>query len=62
MNITQKQLEAIRDFWEDTEIDEEWLLRHTEMTFNDYMHTIYITVDNMNEQEYEWLKGDNNER
>jgi len=53
--ITKEQLDAIREFFDDYEIDENWLLRHISMKFDDMSKTVMVTIDNMNEQEYGWL-------
>ncbi len=55
MQITEKQLDALRDFFGDYEIDEDWMIRHTDIRFEDISKTVTITIDNMNEQEYGWI-------
>jgi len=53
--ITEDQLDNLRDFI--CEIDNDWVLRHMEVIFDDYTKTIQVRIDNINEQEYGWLKG-----
>ena len=61
MKISQIQLTAVREFFgeelqEEYFITDEWFLRHTEIFFDDATHTVTITIDNVNEQEYGWMK------
>ena len=56
MNITEKQLKALEEFFCDEEIDIDWLLRHIEIEMDESMKTVIIKIDNMNAQEFEWLK------
>ena len=56
MRITEKQLDALYEFFDDSEIDEDWMIRHTDIKFEDISKTVTITIDNMHEQEYGWLK------
>lgn len=56
MSITREQLEELREFFNDYEIDEDWLCRHINIKFDNETKTVEITIDDMNEQEYEWLK------
>lgn len=55
MNITKTQLNQFRDFIADTDYDE-WLIEHADIKFYDQSKTIVIIIDNINEQEYDWLK------
>lgn len=56
MKITQNQLESLRSFMGDPQIDDEWLLMHIDLEFEDQCKTITIKIDNMNDQEYKWMK------
>jgi len=55
-NITKRQSDSIEEFFSDKMIDIDWRLRHTSIEFNDRLKSVTIVVDNMNEQEYYWLK------
>jgi len=55
MKPTEMLISHLSDFLSD--VDAEWLGRHTEFRFDDRTRTVYIVIDNMNEQEYGWLKN-----
>jgi len=57
MKITESQLDSLREFMGDPNISDEWFLRHTDVKFDDRTTSIVIEIDNINEQEYECLKG-----
>lgn len=57
MHITKKQLDALREFFDDYEIDEDWLIRHINIIFDNSSFTIILTIDNMNEQEFDSIKN-----
>ena len=56
MSIKSETLEAIRLFFCDADIDEDWSLRHISIEVYDNGTTVIITVDNMEDQEYKWIK------
>ena len=56
MTISEGMLEAIRQFLGDSEIDSEWLMRHINIELDDHSNTVVITIDNINHQEYQWIK------
>jgi len=56
MHISNRQLQALRDFICDYNLDDEWFLRHTDIEFEEVSHTVTLKIDNINEQEYFWLK------
>lgn len=51
-DIRQAIIEIIRD----CEIDNEWFERHMKVKSDDATKTITITIDNMNEQDYNYIK------
>lgn len=53
--IKPGMLDQIREFFGDEEIDIDWLLNHISITFGE-CNKVTITIDDMNEQEYKWLK------
>ena len=55
MNISQNQLIVLQDFIGDPNIDNEWFLRHTDIKLDATTKTVTITINNINEQEFEWL-------
>lgn len=55
--ITKQQLEALRAFFGDLQINNEWLLLHIDIDFDDITKTVTIKIDDMNDQEYDWLKS-----
>ena len=64
MKITEEQLDDLIEFFNTIGtgyIDDEWVIRHTDIKFDDTTKSVTITIDNMNEQEYGWVKGDSNE-
>jgi len=54
--ISKETLEAIKDFFGDADIDSEWLMRHVSVDLEDSSKTIRVSIDNMNYQEYGWIK------
>jgi hypothetical protein len=58
MVLKRGQIEAIRDFFDGEFTTEEWFILHTDIKFDDMTHTMTISIDNINEQEYGWLKGE----
>ncbi len=54
--IKQGMLRQICEFFADDMISDEWLLDHVSVSFDDRTKTVNISVDNMNDQEYRWLK------
>lgn len=56
MKMTKEQLDALRSYLNDEEIDEEITLSHANIELEDWNRTVVITFDNMNWQEYKWLK------
>ena len=59
MAINEKQLEAIKEFFGDEEVDADWLKEHIGIKFDDFSKTATIEIHDMNEQEFEWLKPAN---
>ena len=55
--ISVKQAEELMSFFDYDFLDHEWLVRHCQLEFDDYTHTVTIKIDNMNEQDYFNLKG-----
>ena len=53
--ISEPNVEIIREFFSSDYIDNEWFARHMKISFEDISHSITVTVDNINEQEYETL-------
>lgn len=62
MDISKKQLAEFTYWLADMEEMgcADWLLRHTDIEFDDVCHTITITIDNMNEQDYKEIKDNEN--
>ena len=58
MSITTKQVEALKDFFQEAldEFEDEWLMSHVSLSFQDEMRVLTITIDKMNCQEFDWLK------
>jgi len=54
--ITEKMLEALREFFDDELPADEWFMRHTTVSFDDVCHQVTIVIDNLNEQDYAWLR------
>ena len=58
MSIKSGMLNQIREFFNDSEIDEDWLISHISVKFDDNSKTVTIMIDNINYQEYQWLKDE----
>lgn len=56
MEITKDQLIQLREFFTDNFIEDDWLLLHADIKFEDVSKSVIITIDNVNEQEYNWFK------
>jgi hypothetical protein len=54
--ITEDQIVAIREFFSEEIPDDDFFMRHTNVYFSDIYHQITIVIDNINEQDYAWLK------
>ena len=54
--INRVTLNQIKEFFSDEDIDNEWMRDHTSINFSDFDKSVSIKIDNMNEQEYKWLK------
>ena len=54
--INRITLNQIKEFFSDEDIDNEWMRDHTSINFSDFDKSVSIKIDNMNEQEYKWLK------
>lgn len=54
--INKSTLDAIKEFFGDEEIDQDWFMRHVSIEMDGRCKTIVITVDNINEQEYSWIE------
>ena len=57
MGITPYQADEIIEFI-DEDVSKEWLCLHTEISFCDITHTMTLKIDNINEESYKLLKGD----
>jgi hypothetical protein len=51
-------INQIQEFLCEGNIDTGWLIRHTEVEFEDISRTVIITIDNICDQEYGWLKDE----
>lgn len=58
MAIKKGMIKQIYDFFGDEEIYEEWMLNHISVSCSDSDKTVQITIDNINEQEYQWFKDE----
>lgn len=56
MAVKEGMFRQIANFIGEDEIDKDWFLNHMTVTCDDSTKTVTITIDNMNEQEYEWVK------
>lgn len=56
MSIKIGTLKQIKEFIGDEEIDADWMMEHTSIKFDDFTKTVTIKIDDMDEQEYKWLK------
>lgn len=56
MAVKEGMFRQIANFIGEDEIDIDWFLLHMTVELDDHSKTIKITIDNMNEQEYEWIK------
>lgn len=56
MAIKTGMLQQVRGFFGDDEIDEDWLLRHISVVLDEGTKSVSIQIDNLNDQEFQWLK------
>lgn len=52
-----EQLEELQEFIGSGEIDDDWFMCHMNLSFDDVTHTIKIEIDNVNEQDYFFIKA-----
>lgn len=56
-NITPKQLDFLAEYFLGIVPDEGWLIRHTRIATDPGTHSMTITVDNMNEEDFKELES-----
>jgi len=56
MAVKEGMFRQIANFISEDEIDTDWFLDHMTVAIDDQTKTVTIVVDNINEQEYEWIK------
>jgi len=54
--ITEDQVVVLREFFSEEIPDDDFFMRHVDITMDDRCHQITIVIDNINEQEYKWIK------
>ena len=53
--LIREIVKPICDFLLDSNIDGEWLTNHTIIEYDHRAKTIKIQIDNINDQEWEWI-------
>lgn len=56
MAVKEGMFRQIANFVGEDEIDMDWFLDHMTVTLDDQSKTVTIVMNNINEQEYEWIK------
>ncbi len=56
MSVKPGMFRQIADFIGDDEIDLDWFLDHMTVTMDDQTKKVVIVIDDINEQEYEWIR------
>jgi len=57
MSISRELAQEIKEFF-DGSVDLEWTMQHCEITCNDSTKTINIAIDNVSDQNYNWVKDE----